>query len=453
MDNEHLMIMKKLTTYFTLMLACILIACQNDDTVNFSYSPETPRAGESVSFSNLTKEGEEWAWTFGDGGESTVNSPTKVYRQPGTYTVTLKVDDKKYRTCTKTITILDTIPSIACSVDTIPYYQTVTFRTSFYNPNNEEVQYLWTFPESTIITSGDSTTSTVSVYFTEKSATVTVSVLLTIGKNTHSLSTTLPIADAPATALLFATTDGQLLRQRLYPNGAETPTAMSVSSEYTAQTRALILDKNDLYLLSNGIHRLNLPSGKVETMSSTAQAHTGYIRNYYLYWADATNIYALHTNVKTEHLFASTAQLTGFPHTAITAIADYTSLYLVAGDKGIYRFRESDRNSGTAPTTASILSEYAITHLAVDEIARKVYFISNSALYVSNIDGTYPVKIASEAQALTLDNASNRVYLTTAEGIGYLPLVQSQNNTTTAEITLINDIKQVVALALDNTPR
>ncbi len=447
--------MKKLTTYLTLLLACFLLACQNDNTVDFSYTPDSPRAGESIRFSNLTKEGEEWKWTFGDGGESTVQSPTKVYREAGTYTITLQVDDKKYRTCTKTITVLDTVPQIACSVDTLQYYQTATFRVNFYNPNVEPVTYKWTLPESAVVTNGNAESAAVSAYFTDKDTDITVSLVLTIGTTTHTLKAIYRVEDAPATALLGVTADGQLLRQRLYANGMETPVALDVTKDYLADTKAIVLHKDELYILGTGIHALNLKTQTMQTLNSEAHPLAGCVEpsSYTLYWADAATIHNLHVVVLTDRELATTSELTDFPHTAISAIAQYTSLYLVAGDKGIYRFRESDINSGVAPATAPILSDYAISHLAVDAIARKLYFIANGALYVSNVDGAYPVQLAAQAAALTLDNATNRIYYATSEGVSYLPLVQSQNNTTTAQPTILNETKNLVAIAVDNTPR
>ncbi len=447
--------MKKLTTYLTLLLACFLVACQNDDTVDFSYSPETPHAGEKVSFSNLTKEGEEWKWTFGDGGESTVQSPTKVYREAGTYTVTLKVDDKKYRTCTKTITVLDTVPTIACSANTLQYYQTATFKVNFYNPNNEEVTYQWTLPPTAVITNGDNTSATLSAYFTTKNTDITISLLLTIGSTTHTLTATYHVDDAPATSLLCATTDGQLLRQRLYTNGAEIPSVLPISNNHTANTKALLIDRNQLYILSNGIHSVDLNTHTPQTINSEARPSAGYINSsiYTLYWTDATSIHNLHIGVNTDQILTTTAQLTGFPHTTITGIAQYASLYLIAGDKGIYRFSESDIASGIVPATPAILTDYNITHLTLDAIARKIYFIANNTLYVSNIDGAYPVQLSPSATTLTIDNTSNRIYFATPQGIAYLPLIQTPNNTNTATATLINDIKDVVAIVVDTTAR
>ena len=90
--------------WILLLVCCALIAC-NKKTINFSYSPTQPKAGQTIQFTNLSTAGEEWEWTFGDASTSTGKNPTKVYRQSGTYTITLKVDSKANLTATKSITV------------------------------------------------------------------------------------------------------------------------------------------------------------------------------------------------------------------------------------------------------------------------------------------------------------------------------------------------------------
>ena len=84
------MIMKKVLIVLT--LCCVAVACKKND-VSFSYSPQNPRAGQVVTFSNLSSTGEEWEWTFGDGGTSTLKSPSHTFKQPGEYDVILKGND------------------------------------------------------------------------------------------------------------------------------------------------------------------------------------------------------------------------------------------------------------------------------------------------------------------------------------------------------------------------
>ena len=59
--------------------------------IDFSASPLSGRAPLTVGFDNATTgQVTTWAWSFGDGGTSSGESPTHVYCTPGDYWVTLK---------------------------------------------------------------------------------------------------------------------------------------------------------------------------------------------------------------------------------------------------------------------------------------------------------------------------------------------------------------------------
>lgn len=130
------------------------MACKKH-TVEFTYSPAQPRAGQSISFYNQSDTGDEWEWSFGDISTSSSKNPTKVYKRPGTYTVTLKVDGKKNLTCTHEITIYDTVPTITYAQDTfscpatLNIYETVTLSASVYNPYGHSLSYEWQIDETT----------------------------------------------------------------------------------------------------------------------------------------------------------------------------------------------------------------------------------------------------------------------------------------------------------------
>lgn len=147
------------------------MAC-NTVEVDFKYSPTEPRAGEKVTFSNLSTGGEEWSWSFGDGGVSTLKSPTYTYKKPGTYTVMLKVDNKSSLTRIKEITVYDTVPSFEISDTTLYVYEDYTLKSLVYNPYNYTVSYEWIFPINTIYTQPTDTNqslnnSSYSLYFTQ----------------------------------------------------------------------------------------------------------------------------------------------------------------------------------------------------------------------------------------------------------------------------------------------
>ncbi len=61
----------------------------------FDYQPEQIFVDDEVTFTDQsrTEQGtiDKWTWTFGDGGRSSFQDPTHIYREPGRYKVTLLV--------------------------------------------------------------------------------------------------------------------------------------------------------------------------------------------------------------------------------------------------------------------------------------------------------------------------------------------------------------------------
>src|SRR6267143_1058959 len=62
-------------------------------TAEFAGTPTTGFAPLAVTFTDQSTAGTSpivsWSWTFGDGGTSTLQSPSHIYVLPGTYTVSL----------------------------------------------------------------------------------------------------------------------------------------------------------------------------------------------------------------------------------------------------------------------------------------------------------------------------------------------------------------------------
>ncbi len=76
-------------------------------TADFAYSPEAPRPGQTVAFSDRSQGGaSSWSWNFGDGTTSSVQNPVKVWASPGSYAVTLTAANTAgSRSATKTVVV------------------------------------------------------------------------------------------------------------------------------------------------------------------------------------------------------------------------------------------------------------------------------------------------------------------------------------------------------------
>lgn len=208
--------------WIALTLCCVLIACKKN-SVNFSYSPQEPRAGQAVQFSNLSTSGEEWSWSFGDGAVSTIKNPTHTYKKPGTYRVILKVDNKSSWTATKELTVYDTIPTFVCEDSIFYIYRDYTFTANVYNPYNYEVEYEWILPINMIyacITDTTWNTAALHLYFIEplEEAPIWLNVIMN-GDTTH-VKKTFMVRDTTTNSMLIRTTEGDY-RQRIFGDRAE----------------------------------------------------------------------------------------------------------------------------------------------------------------------------------------------------------------------------------------
>lgn len=207
--------MKRYTLFIA--LCCLLAACKRE-SADFSYSPAAPRAGETVVFSNASTTGEEWSWNFGDGNTSSNKSPIKVYRQPGTYTVTLMVDKKKALTRVKEITIYDTVPNFSSSIDStgLDIYEDATFKVLAYNPYYHPIKYKWSIEGDNLqaVVNGPDTAATYSVYF-RQSGTVRIALDVDLnGVKTHVVHS-YTVKDRPSEGVLMQNAESAY-RQRVY---------------------------------------------------------------------------------------------------------------------------------------------------------------------------------------------------------------------------------------------
>lgn len=229
--------------YILLTVGLLMTACKRN-SADFSFAPETPRAGEPVLFTNLSTSGEEWEWNFGDGVTSTIKSPTHTFKQPGKYTVSLKVDKKKSLSRIKNITVYDTVPSFTCADTVFSIYKDYTFTALVYNPYNYTIDYQWSFPlDENYVTCIDTvlTRSSIKLYFTRPLQEAPICLRIIVNNDTTEIRQVIEVKDRKTNSLLFRDTEGDY-RQRIFSARSEKPVIDPTATEIldgaqdTAQT-------------------------------------------------------------------------------------------------------------------------------------------------------------------------------------------------------------------------
>jgi len=204
-------------TVLTVLCALLMCACRQV-TVDYTYAPEQPMAGETVSFTNLSTGGEDFEWSFGDNNTSEDRNPTHVFRQTGTYLVTLK-ESKSGRTCNKTVRVSSATPSFTASSDSICMFDEVELHAEVWNPYKHETAFRWTLGESVLLVKNSLTDSAVTVCFTQQADAVPVRLEVRMDGATHVTDSLFRVFNKQAPALLSRNTEGDFV-QRLY--GART---------------------------------------------------------------------------------------------------------------------------------------------------------------------------------------------------------------------------------------
>ena len=223
-----------------LTLCCALIACKKNE-VDFNYSPLEPRAGQPVVFGNQSTTGEEWEWSFGDGSTSTLKAPTHTFRNPGTYIVMLKVDNKKSWTVSKQLTVYDTIPTFVCEDSVFYIYQDYTFTANIYNPYNYDVEYLWSCSSDAEVTDDNMTGEVLHLFFTRALNNAKIGLQIIFNGDTTYVEKSFVIEDKPTNSIVIRTADADY-RQRIFGSRSEnakvdaTAKALLDAAQDTAQT-------------------------------------------------------------------------------------------------------------------------------------------------------------------------------------------------------------------------
>jgi len=149
--------MKRILT-LTAIIALVITGCTNEPIADFMYSPDNPLAGEPVQFSNMSTDGVDYEWNFGDGYGSIETNPIHAFADGGDYTVQLKVIGKRgaIDVVSTVIRITDVNPVADFTVSTYlptddgdqPYETDIVFvgeAVEFYNTSLNATDYQWDF--------------------------------------------------------------------------------------------------------------------------------------------------------------------------------------------------------------------------------------------------------------------------------------------------------------------
>jgi PKD repeat protein len=139
-------------------------------TANFTWTPETPEVGQSITFNASSSEAGSGIiirhkWSFGDGTYAVGKTVMHSYASPGVYTVTLNVTNSKglWDVEQKQIHIAEIGPGPKPPVASFTYTpanpivdQEITFNaTTSYDPDGVIVSYNWNFGDGITTTTSD----------------------------------------------------------------------------------------------------------------------------------------------------------------------------------------------------------------------------------------------------------------------------------------------------------
>jgi len=455
----------------TLVLSIMLIACNDHVVPDFSYSPTLPKCGQTVTFTNLTTgdkdwNAKKWEWDFGDKGTSFSKSPGHIYRKAGIYTVSLKVDSSKTLIKKMNITVYDSIPTIIINVDSVKFFQDVTFSVLAYNPTGADITYEWAFSGNAVsstLTDGKSTASKVSVFFNKRNIQEEVKLKITVGDSVYNVSKTFTVYNYKAKSVLMAQKNGKILRQRIFINGVENYTELPVSAG--KHPFNIVANADKLYIFDAGssvdyktnwltdtsgdgsIREMDLKDFVTTEIANNRNSsshfgfYNGFVDNQYIYWTDYSEfVYSIPVNqtigdfvwngsadaqlssayykVRTDRLGYFGKGLSSNQFSGGIRYFDNAYYWAKGGSgRGIYRFLPTDiltanaTNSTPIPTLGAILTDFAIRAFTIDEINAKIYFSVTApadkvGIWVSNLNGSNPQRI----EAAPLDDAS--LYIT-----------------------------------------
>lgn len=75
--------------FYLIILTLLLFGCGKKPTADFSWSPKSPKVGETVTFTNNSKDAKKYDWNLGNMKISSDKNPQTTYDIAGDYTIDL----------------------------------------------------------------------------------------------------------------------------------------------------------------------------------------------------------------------------------------------------------------------------------------------------------------------------------------------------------------------------
>ncbi|MBQ9440343.1 MAG: PKD domain-containing protein [Paludibacteraceae bacterium] len=370
--------------FLILLTSLVLLGCKKSVDVAFTYTPENPKAGQTVTFVNVSSGGEKWLWLFGDKSTSTYRNPSHVFTRPGEYLVTLQADGEARFAIARTVVVGDTLPSIVVP-DTINYYSRHTFEASVYNPNGLNVEYEWEFSENAAgedLTDGKSSKATPEVYFTVAGVTETIRLTVRVGESSPmSVEATVPITGVDSKVLYFVDEERRLYRQPQFSGIEVEPSYTGLT--FSADVSALLCSDRLFALLGDG----TLVSAEY---GSPITAPLASDVSYIALSGDGGLLWASGSDIKNAGGIVYSATST------IIGLSAYYNGYLLSTSEGLF-----DSN-GTQ------LSTIAAANVSVDAMRQIMVYSDGGKTQVSTLGGS---------PLLSFDAVSP--YLDTTDGLMY----------------------------------
>ncbi len=450
--------MRRYQIYFSilaLILAVGIMSCEEElrpevfppASVNFTYSSSSLHyvVGEEIVFQNLSVIGNTWEWNFGDGATSREKDPRHKYQEPGTYTVTLKVDD--LYEVKKKLMISDIVPVVKIvSTDPVIIYNQsqVSFDVLLENPENKPVIYKWTFPKGTagegIDEQGHSQLEEPTVVFGSIGSQI-VSLTVNIGgKDLTPVNVNVRVHyNQPAKTLYYAVKGGNIMAKKLI-EGIDPAVNNPFDMGYRSGKHPLTLQFSGdwLYVFDAGTRfafvaeplYLTAGDGEIFVVSHDGSKRESVVENfggdtfldfYYgyvdadqqmIYWADRREgVFRTPVNTRnrkfslTEFNYYWRNNWLGYYGEGIGwgningTITKYNGQWWWAKNttgSGIFRFTDSDIlgrakvDGDPVPAAGVIHTSFGVRSFVIDDINKKLYFADSRYKMIirSNLDGS-----------------------------------------------------------------